>query len=145
MKNKIKTILSVITIFLLFVIFSALAAGPTNNPTADTTGVLSGSQNNNNGSFSFPPFNGAAGMNLKSASSSTFAGFQGANNATYSYNIILMDWPTNGLFYGTVTNGTNLILTSVQGYTGNQLVLVAGNTTNQLNITNGIIMNVVPQ
>lgn len=65
----------------------------------------------------------------------------GPNSAIFEYNITFMDSPTNGLFVGTMSNGTNLILSCVKGITQTVDVLVADGTTNRLFISNGIITN----
>ena len=88
--------------------------------------------------------NGLSQVGIRSLSDNNYVFLTSPDNITVTYRITFQGSPTNGFFLGTVNNGTNVVLTSVgAGVTQNIDVLVAGNTTNRLFISSGIITNII--
>ena len=129
-------------IFILFLTISSIAiySIPNNLPTPGTISpVLNSDQSL---SIAGP---GTQGQIQMKSSTGNYLYLNAPNAAAPGFGIIFMDSPTNGFFLGTITNGTNIVLTSVKGISQNMDVIIPGSTTNHLFITNGLIMNIVPQ
>lgn len=126
-------------IFVLLFTGGIIYSAPNNLP---TPGTLS-PKLNTDGSLSIHGDNTMPSqIQMKSLSSNNNLYLTAPDNATAGYRITFMNSPTNGVFVGTVSNATNVVLSSISGVTQNIDVLVAGNTTNRLVIVNGIITSI---
>lgn len=120
----------------LGIIFNLYAPPPDHSPGGGTTPAY---MNKDNVGYLGIVGDGAGRMNLRSASNNNFATISGPNKATVNYNIILMDTPTNGFWYGKISNNT-LVLSAVNGRTVNIQILSPNNVTNTLKFNNGLLI-----